>query len=220
MLKARTLEEQRYIFDQKFAPLFDRRALRWLVNRPASLYGLGIPPAQYKALAGESDGGVAEVLKKRLERLACGFPLSENYFAWQAFGRRYAPSGGPLPLYLDPANFALVRKNTPRVSVHHASYTNYLASVPDASFDRYVLLDAQDWMNDATLTELWQEITRTARQGARVIFRTAGEATILPGRIPDHVLSRWHYAAETSRMLSQKDRSAIYGGFHLYILES
>jgi S-adenosylmethionine-diacylglycerol 3-amino-3-carboxypropyl transferase len=220
ILKARTLEEQRRIFDQKFAPLFDRRALRWLVNRPASLYGLGIPPAQFKALAGESERGVADVLKKRLERLACGFPLSENYFAWQAFGRRYAPSGGPVPPYLNPANFAMVRENAPRVSVHHASFTEYLESAPDSSLDRYILLDAQDWMNDATLTELWQEITRTARPGARVIFRTAGEATILPGRVPQHILSRWHYAAETSSALTQKDRSAIYGGFHLYILES
>ena len=219
ILKARTLEEQRRIFDQKFAPLFDRRALRWLVNRPASLYGLGIPPAQYKALAGDGEGGIAEVLKKRLERLACGFPLSENYFAWQAFGRRYAPSGGPLPPYLDPANFELVRENTPRVSVHHASFTDYLASAPDGSLDRYVLLDAQDWMNDAVLTGLWQEITRTARPGARVIFRTAGEATILPGRIPESILSRWHYAEDLSRELTLKDRSAIYGGFHLYILQ-
>ncbi len=219
ILKAQTLEEQRRIFEQKFAPLFDRRALRWLVNRPASLYGLGIPPAQYKALAGDEEGGMASVLKKRLERLACGFPLSENYFAWQAFGRHYAPSGGPLPPYLDPANFEVVRKNAPRVSVHHASFTDYLDSAPDASLDRYVLLDAQDWMNDATLTGLWQEITRTARPGARVIFRTAGETTILPGRVPEHILSRWHYAAETSSALTLKDRSAIYGGFHLYILE-
>ncbi len=219
ILKARTLEEQRRIFDQKFAPLFDRRALRWLVNRPASLYGLGIPPAQYKALSGESEGGIAEVLKKRLERLACGFPLSENYFAWQAFGRRYAPAGGPVPPYLDPANFELVRQNAPRVSVHHASFTDYLASSPDASLDRYILLDAQDWMNDAVLTGLWEEITRTARPGARVIFRTAGEATILPGRIPERILSRWQYAEELSRELTLKDRSAIYGGFHLYMLQ-
>ena len=217
ILKAQTLEEQRRIFEQKFAPLFERRALRWLVNRPASLYGLGIPPAQYKALAGES--GMADVLKKRLERLACGFPLSENYFAWQAFGRRYAPSGGPLPPYLDRANFELVRANAPRVSVHHASFTDYLESAPDGSLDRYILLDAQDWMNDAVLTGLWEEITRTARPGALVIFRTAGEATILPGRVPDGILSRWHYAEELSRELTLKDRSAIYGGFHLYILQ-
>ena len=48
---------------------------------------------------------------------------------------------------------------------------------PRESFDRYVLLDAQDWMSDAELTELWGEITRTARPGARVIFRTAAEPT-------------------------------------------
>jgi S-adenosylmethionine-diacylglycerol 3-amino-3-carboxypropyl transferase len=81
-----------------------------------------------------------------------------------------------------------------------------------------VLLDAQDWMGDETLTGLWAEITRTARPGARVIFRTAGEATILPGRVPDTILSRWTYRSAVSRALTQKDRSAIYGGFHLYVL--
>jgi S-adenosylmethionine-diacylglycerol 3-amino-3-carboxypropyl transferase len=219
LLKAETLEEQRRIFDEQFAPIFNRRAVRWLVNRPASLYGLGIPPAQYKALGGSSDGGMAQVPRSRLERLACGFPLAENYFAWQAFGRRYAP-GGALPPYLDPANFALIRKNASQVSVHHASFTEHLAAAPANSFDRYVLLDAQDWMNDGDLTRLWSEITRTAKPGARVIFRTAAEPTILPGRVPDVILSRWRYAEEQSHALTSKDRSAIYGGFHLYILRA
>ena len=220
ILKAQTLDEQRRIFDEKFAPIFNKKAVRWLVNRQASLYGLGIPPAQYKALGESGEGGMADVLRKRLERLACGFPLSENYFAWQAFGRRYAPAGGPLPPYLDPANFALVRENASRVSVHHASFTDHLAAAPANSLDRYVLLDAQDWMGDAELTRLWKEITRTARPGARVIFRTAGEPSILPGRIPEDILSRWSYAEEQSRALTLKDRSAIYGGFHLYILQA
>ncbi len=219
LLKAQTLEEQRRIFDQKFAPLFSRRLFRWLINRPATLYGLGIPPAQYKALAGDDEGGITAVLRKRLERLACGFPLTENYFAWQAFGRRYAPAGGPLPPYLNPVNFAPVRENASRVAVHHASLTAHLASAPSESFDRYVLLDAQDWMNDAKLTQLWSEITRTAKPGARVIFRTAAEPTILPGRIPEALLARWRYEADLSRELTEKDRSAIYGGFHLYVLE-
>lgn len=219
LLTARDLEEQRAIFHSKVAPLFKRPMLRWLVNRPASLYGLGIPPAQYKALAGEGEGGMAEVLVQRLERLACGFPLAENYFAWQAFGRRYAPQGqGALPPYLQRANFDAVRAHADRVEVRHASFTDHLAAQPEASLDRYILLDAQDWMNDADLTRLWSEITRTAKPSARVIFRTAAEPTILPGRVPDEILSRWRYAEETSRELTVRDRSAIYGGFHLYIL--
>jgi len=221
LLTARSMEEQRRIFERELAPLFNRRAVRWLVNRPASLYGLGIPPAQYKALAGDHEGGMAEVLRQRLERLACGFPLTENYFAWQAFGRRYAPQGkGPLPPYLQNAHFETLRGNAERVAVHHASLTVHLAALPAASMDRYVLLDAQDWMSDAVLTELWSEITRTARPGARVIFRTAAEPTLLPGRVPDAILNRWTYAEEASLALTQKDRSAIYGGFHLYILSA
>ncbi len=219
MLAAQTLDEQRRIFERELAPLFERRAVRWLVNRPASLYGLGIPPAQYKALAGDHEGGMAGVLRQRLERLACGFPLAENYFAWQAFGRRYAPQGeGPLPPYLQPGSFETLRANASRVRVHHASMTDRLAALPAASMDRYVLLDAQDWMSDAVLTGLWSEITRTARPGARVIFRTAAEPSLLPGRVAEAILDRWTYQRGVSRALTQKDRSAIYGGFHLYTL--
>ena len=44
------------------------------------------------------EGDIASVLRSRLERLACGFPLRENYFTWQAFNRGYAPGGsGPVP---------------------------------------------------------------------------------------------------------------------------
>jgi S-adenosylmethionine-diacylglycerol 3-amino-3-carboxypropyl transferase len=219
LLNAYNVEEQRAIFERELAPLFKRKTVRWLVNRPASLYGLGIPPAQYKALAGDGEGGMAEVLRRRLEKLACDFPLSENYFAWQAFARRYAPQGkGPVPPYLQPAHFDTLKANADRVSVHHASLTDHLAALPPSSMDRYVLLDAQDWMGDDTLTALWTQITRTARPGARVIFRTAAEPSLLPGRLPDDILGRWNYADEISRELTLKDRSAIYGGFHLYIL--
>jgi S-adenosylmethionine-diacylglycerol 3-amino-3-carboxypropyl transferase len=96
LLSARTLEEQRQFFDTAMAPLFDKRAVRWATANRLSLYGLGIPPAQYEALAGGSD--MRHVLRARLERLACGFSLDDNYFAWQAFGRSYADNAsGPLP---------------------------------------------------------------------------------------------------------------------------
>src|SRR5260221_12774025 len=71
-------------------------------------------------------------------------------------------------------------------------------------------------MSDDQLNDLWSEITRTARPDARVIFRTAGEASILPGRVKPDILDRWSYEAERSRILGFMDRSAIYAGFHLY----
>ncbi|WP_428666555.1 DUF3419 family protein [Reyranella sp.] len=218
LLGARTLEEQREFFETTLAPLFDKRAVRWATANRLSLYGLGIPPAQYEALAAGSD--VRHVLRARLERLTCGFSLDDNYFAWQAFGRSYAANAaGPLPPYLRREHFDAVRARVDRVEVLNRSITEYLAGCADSSRDRYVLLDAQDWMTDAQLNALWREITRTARPGARVIFRTAAEPSLLPGRLDDALLSRWRYEAEQSQALSVRDRSAIYGGFHLYVLE-
>ena len=139
---------------------------------------------------------MSNVVHQRLERLACGFDLSDNYFAWQAFGRRYATDeAGPLPPYLRRENFDNLRARVGDVEVQHRSLTERLASKEAASLDAYVLLDAQDWMTDEILNDLWGEIERTARPGARVIFRTAGEESILPGRVPDSIMSKFTYDA-------------------------
>jgi S-adenosylmethionine-diacylglycerol 3-amino-3-carboxypropyl transferase len=220
LLEARSRAEQIQIFQEEIAPLFEKRHVRWLMDRPAALFGLGIPPSQFEALKG-SESRMATVLKARLERLACGFDLSENYFAWQAFGRRYARDGaGPLPPYLEPASYATLKSRIGNIDIVHASFTEHLATLPAHSRDAYVLLDAQDWMTDEQLTALWTEIVRTARPGARIILRTAGEESILPGRIPDAILGRFTYDRAKCRALSTKDRSSIYGGFHLYVLNS
>lgn len=220
VLRARTIEEQRALYRERLAPIFEKPFVRWLMKQPASLYGLGIPPTQYKALAADSPKGIADVLSQRFERLACEFDVADNYFAWQAFGRRYAPGLNPsLPPYLQRDNFETVRNRSDRVRYIQRSFTEILRDSPRVSFDRYALLDAQDWMNDADLTSLWTEITRTARPGARVIFRTAADERLLPGRLPEGLLARWTYEEEASREFGLQDRSSIYGAFHLYVLK-
>jgi S-adenosylmethionine-diacylglycerol 3-amino-3-carboxypropyl transferase len=217
VLKARSLDEQRALYERRLAPIFNKPLIRWLLKQPPSLYGLGIPPSQYRALAADSPHGIGAVLSERLERLACGFDVADNYFAWQAFGRRYAPGPNPaLPPYLKRENFDAVRSRASRVRYVQRSFTDILRDSPQASFDRYALLDAQDWMNDQELSALWTGITRTARPLARVIFRTAAAERLLPGRVPSSVLGAWRYEEELSRELGRQDRSSIYGAFHLY----
>lgn len=218
MVRRRTLEEQRQFFDSKVAPLFDKPLVRWLTKRKSSLFGLGIPPRQYDELASLShDGTVASVLKQRLEKLACNFPLRDNYFAWQAFARRYPePHEGAPPAYLKPEYYAAIRENTARVAVHHATYTELLSRKPANAVDRYILLDAQDWMTDAQLNDLWSQISRTAAPGARVIFRTAAEKSVIEGRLSPDIRNQWTYLENRSSELNALDRSAIYGGFHIY----
>lgn len=218
IMQAKTPEEQRRFFEGRLAPLFDRPLLKWITSRKSSLFALGIPPAQYDALLACGDGSMAGVLRARLEKLACDFPLKDNYFAWQAFARRYPAAGeGALPDYLVAARHEVVKRNIGRASINHVNMTDYLGAKPDGSVDRFVLLDAQDWMTDAQLNALWAQITRTAAPGARVIFRTAAEPSVLPGRVAAELLDQWSYEEEASRAFCKTDRSAIYGGFHLYV---
>jgi S-adenosylmethionine-diacylglycerol 3-amino-3-carboxypropyl transferase len=51
-----------------------------------------------------------------------------------------------------------------------------------------------------------------------VVFRTAAVDTSLADRIPVELSDRWRYEAARSAELHKRDRSAIYGGFHLYVL--
>lgn len=219
LLEMRDMAEQRAYFENELAPLFDHWLVQRVTSMKASLFGLGIPPAQYDSLAEAGGGDMAVVLKRRLEKLICDFPISENYFAHQAFGRQYAPGdGGPLPPYLQSRHFADLGERAERLEVTNRSVTDRLRDEGPGSMDAFVLLDAQDWMTDEQLNDLWSEITRTARPGARALFRTADEVSLLPGRLDPAILDRWTYHSERSADLTARDRSAIYGGVHLYTL--
>ncbi|MFQ6753260.1 DUF3419 family protein [Cereibacter sphaeroides] len=211
------IEAQRSFFYAHIGPLFEAPVVQALARRPAALFGLGIPPAQYALLAGDGDGDVLPVLRQRLHRLLCDFPLRENYFAFQAIARRYPrPGEGALPPYLEPTAFETLRENAGRVQIENRSLTEALAAEPEESIHGFTLLDAQDWMTDAQLTALWRQVTRTAAPGARVIFRTGGAADLLPGRVPEEILGHWRADRAAGQAGHAADRSAIYGGFHLY----
>jgi S-adenosylmethionine-diacylglycerol 3-amino-3-carboxypropyl transferase len=221
MLDAKTPAEQRILFDRLIAPLFNNRSIRALSRSPVSLYALGIPPAQYDELVGEN-ANMITVLRERVERLACDFPINENYFAWQAFGRTYdVTNREAVPAYLREDVYNAIRSRTGKVEVNHASLTDFLKRQDAHSLHRYVLLDSQDWMNETQISSLWAEIDRTADlTDARVIFRTAGPDSPLPKKLPGELLAPWHYLEEESKAFHAQDRSSIYGGFHVYVRKS
>ncbi|WEK46216.1 MAG: DUF3419 family protein [Candidatus Andeanibacterium colombiense] len=216
VLEAQGIEEQRAYFEAHFLPFFDKPLLRWLTRRKASLFGLGIPPAQYDKLAGGRT--MVDVLRERLEKLTCGFDFRDNYFAWQAFGRTYsAAPDASLPPYLQEANYKALRERLGGIEVLQANMTDYLAAQEAHSVDKYLLLDAQDWMNDQQLNELWAQICRTARPGARVLYRTADEPDVLAGRLAESLSEMWEFQPARSAELTAQDRSSIYGATWLYV---
>jgi S-adenosylmethionine-diacylglycerol 3-amino-3-carboxypropyl transferase len=219
LINARDLDEQRALFQRHVAPIFDHPMAKRITNSPASLFALGCPPAQYQDLVEASDGSLIALLKERIRRLACDFPIADNYFAWQVFARRYDTiHRNAVPPYLQPDIYGVIRDCTERITLHNASLADYLATCPANSVHRFVLLDSQDWMTPDQISALWREITRTAHPSdARILFRTMGTQSRIVASVPPAICRHWVYQSADSERLHALDRSAIYGGLHLYI---
>jgi S-adenosylmethionine-diacylglycerol 3-amino-3-carboxypropyl transferase len=222
ILTAKSVAEQERIFDEQYSSLFDNRIVRWMGRQPVAVYSLGIPPSQHAAMLEEHDGDgsrLFDMYKQRLRRLACGFPLDDNYFAWQAFGRRYDHDGRKaLPDYLKRENYETIKSAVGCVETHIASLADQIRHEKPGSLNSFILLDSQDWMPPPVIDELWTEIANVGAPGTRVIFRTAGELSPIEKALAPATMARFRSHAAEARALSGRDRSAIYGMFHLYEL--
>jgi S-adenosylmethionine-diacylglycerol 3-amino-3-carboxypropyl transferase len=215
LLTAQSLYEQQAIFRQHIAPFFDNKLVKFLGKLPMSVFSLGIPPQQYKAM--KAQGNLIGQYRERVERLACQLPIQNNYFAWQGFSHSYDHfKRQAIPDYLKVEHYDDIRRQLGKVDTHLGSMIDFLEQQPAHSYDRFVFLDAQDWMTDEVLTRLWTQVARVGKPGTRIIFRTAAAESPLETALPAELRSQFVYEAETSADLFQQDRSAIYGGFHLY----
>ncbi len=223
ILKAKTPDEQEKLYRKHIAPFFESFLIKFVGKLPVTMFGLGIPPQQYEELKSDlRDGGsIIDIYKERVHRLAVKFPIQENYFAWQAFARRYdTENRRAVPEYLKPENYAKLKANAPKITTKIGSITEEIKNQPKNSFNRFVFLDAQDWMNAESLTELWSAIRDKGERDSRIIFRTASASSPLETNLPKELREKFVYEEELSKELFNQDRASIYGGFHLYVLRN
>lgn len=219
VLQAKTLAEQEQVFATEIAPFFDNVFVKGLAKLPFLVFGLGIPPRQLEALCEDAQGNIIELYRSRVKKLTCGFPIAENYFAWQAIARRYeCDQRQAIPDYLKAEHYLVLKDNVSRIKTAIISVTEFLKYQPAQSLDRFVLLDAQEWMKSTEIEALWTEIARVGQPGARIIFRTAARKSTIEGVVSPELRKRFVYESERSHDWFHRDRSSIYGGFHLYRL--
>lgn len=222
VLKAKTTEEQVKLYDRYIDPFFDTFFIKTVGKLPVTMFGLGIPPQQYEELKKDlgENGNIIDVYRERAKRLAVDYPIYENYFAWQAFARKYdTENRQAVPEYLKAENYPRLKSNAEKIRTKIGSITDEIKTQPENTFNRFIFLDAQDWMNAETMTDLWQTIADKSAVNSRIIFRTAGASSPIETNLPPVLREKFQYEEEFSKQLFKQDRASIYGGFHLYILK-
>lgn len=220
LLEARTLEDQREIYERRVQTQLWGRALNWALSRQITMSMLGVPHPQKKEVERQHENGVAGFVREAVDCVFCSLPLWTNYF-WTLYLRgRY--SAECCPEYLQPENFAALKGGlAERIEVHTCTVTQFLQGTRE-HISRFVLLDHMDWMSSyypEALVEEWEAISERATADARVIFRSAhrdpgyldglrlGDGRALRGRLEFH--------EDLSAALQPRDRVHTYAGFHI-----
>jgi len=223
LLEAKTVAEQREIYDRSLRPFLRGRVLKMLLGRDTTMSLLGVPRQQREQVEKHYGGGIAEFIEDCLETVFAKLPIHDNYF-WRVYlkGEYTAEC---CPEYLKPDNFAALKGGlVDKVTTHTNTVEGFLrtAKVP---ITRFVLLDHMDWLSAnrrAWLESEWQAIIDRAAPKARVLFRSGGMKVeyVDPIRVKidgkkKRVGDMLTYHTDLANELHQKDRVHTYGSFYI-----
>lgn len=228
IFEARSLDEQREIYDCRIEPLLWTKGMNWTLSRQLIMSMLGVPHPQRKEVERQHPLGVAGFIREAIEYVARNLPLWTNYF-WALY-LRGSYTRACCPEYLKKENFLALKSGlSDRIRVYTTTVTDFLRQT-EQRISRFVLLDHMDWMSSyhpQALVEEWNQILARATEGARVVFRSAHARPVYLERVKVEARNRVQplvdvldFQPELAGELARQDRVHTYAGFHIADIRS
>lgn len=199
-LACRSLDEQRAFYDSHWNTARWRALIQLMANRV--VLRRAYDPAFFQHVENPS---FARHFLFTIERALTNLPIKDNYFFHQMFlGYYQTELGGGAPPYLKVGD-AAVADLPERLALVDGPFVEYLRSRPDGSMAGFSLSNICEWLTPTEIDELFGEIVRTGRPGARLCFRNFLGWTLVP--------ERWRHLvkenAELGENLIKRDQSML-----------
>ncbi|MEU8002230.1 DUF3419 family protein [Catellatospora sp. NPDC049111] len=194
LLALRTLDEQREFYRREWDTAGWRLLFQTLCNRLVLRRTY-----DERFFAHVEDPSYARHFRQVAEHTLTELDISGNYFLHHLLTGRYPANC--LPPYLS------AKVPVDGLSLVDGAFTDYLRSRPDGSMAGFALSNICEWLTPDQIDELFAEIVRTARPGARLVFRNFVGWTEVPPRWRDAVRedrSRGEQLMRTDRSLCQR----------------
>ncbi|HXB95365.1 MAG TPA: DUF3419 family protein [Puia sp.] len=141
-------------------------------------------------------------------------PVASNYFlCLYLLGHYYDEDH--VPEWLRKENHAVLQKNIQRINPITADGKYWLQQRPAGFFDGMSLSNICELMDDNDTAKLFTEVARTAKDGARIVFRNL----MVPREVPESLRDRIVKDEAESRRLQLSDRSFVYGKIAAYAVK-
>jgi S-adenosylmethionine-diacylglycerol 3-amino-3-carboxypropyl transferase len=201
LLSLETLEEQREFFDREWNTrrwrlLFPALLNRWTFNR-------AYDPAFFR---GVDNPSFADHFRRLVEHALCDVPVRNNYFLHQMLLGTYpnrVPDG--VPPYLERTQREVLRARLDRLELVDSGYGEYLATREESSIDALALSNICEWLDQAGIDQLFEQVVRVAKPGARFCFRNFVGHTEIPERFRNVIVED----VEAGRRAILGDRSCL-----------
>ena len=222
LFNAKSIEEQKEVYDRKLRKVFWTKFVRWIVSRDSTLSLLGVPRSQRLEVEREYPGGIGKFIEDSVETVMTKLPIHDNYF-WRVYMTgQYTPHC--CPEYVKAENFETLKKVVDRISTHTMTILDFLRQ-NDVAISRYVLLDHMDWLSSFSLEILrdeWQALVDRATPDCRFLWRSGGlrvtyvDPLVVKVNGQDRkVGDLLQYNTELPAKLHPLDRVHTYGSFYV-----
>jgi S-adenosylmethionine-diacylglycerol 3-amino-3-carboxypropyl transferase len=141
-----------------------------------------------------------------LEHALCDIPVRNNYFLHQMLLGTY-PSRVPdgLPPYLHRTQREILRTRFDCLDLVDGGYAEYLRNCDESSIDALAISNICEWLDPDGIDQLFEQVVRVAKPGARFCFRNFVGHTEVPARFRDVVVEDF----EAGRKAILRDRSCL-----------
>ena len=201
----RTVDEQRACFEKRFPHRTLRLVTGLLGPLLSNAWGRRLLfPADYFPHATERN--IPAYLWGRIEHGLTEIPVRDNYFLSRILFEEELGVEAGRPPYLLDARLATLRENLARLQLVSSPIELHLRRLERDSLDKFQLSNVFEWMPAELVPAVFREIIRTARPGARVVFRNLFTDRTIPACLEDQL----RVDTALSEELWKSDRSFIY----------
>lgn len=206
-----SLDEQIKFYNERW----DNKKWRWIFNtmfNKKRLAKKGLVSDYFQFDDGSSS--FSESFYKRASHVMKDIPVKTNYFIALYFLGHYLDRKN-IPEYLKEENFSVIKNNIDKVQPVSADSKYWLKQQPDNMFNAFALSNICELMDDKDTHKLFSEVIRTAKPGARIIFRNL----MIPREVPADLQSKIVKDELLSKQIQFEDRSFVYGKVAAYNIE-
>lgn len=206
-LSVESLEEQRNFYrnrwdSKRWRFVFGLASNRFMLKRFARQRGM------FNYTKGQT---VADVYHKRLERHLNSVFIKGNFFLHYSLTGKY---GVDLPPYLKKDGYLYLKNSDTALTIETADLLSYLKASSDNTFSKFNLSDIFEALSPTENNLLWQEVVRTAKNGAIVAYWN----NLVKRSYPDQLAGNIQTDEKRVAKLQAKDRVFFYDSFHTHTI--